>query len=142
MVEFADGSILAQMGQADMKIPISFALTYPKRLDLGLEPLDLAAVGNLEFSSPDPGLYPCLDLAFEALHRDNGIPAVMNAANEVSVEAFLDGRLPFTAIPLVVKTVMNTSLDFDHTSLSGILRGDQLAREAARAVIEKSRETQ
>jgi 1-deoxy-D-xylulose-5-phosphate reductoisomerase len=142
MVEFTDGSTLAQMGQADMRIPISFALSFPKRVDLGLEPLDFAAVGNLEFFCPEPDLFPCLDLAFEALRRDGGIPAVMNAANEIAVEAFLDGRLAFTAIPMVVQTVMNTPLDFDYSTLSGILRGDQMAREATRALIEQRRETQ
>lgn len=142
MVEFTDGSTLAQMGQADMRIPISFALSFPKRVDLGLEPLDFAAVGTLEFFCPEPDLFPCLDLAFEALRRDGGIPAVMNAANEIAVEAFLDGRLAFTAIPMVVQTVMNTPLDFDYSTLSGILRGDQMAREATRALIELRGETQ
>ena len=142
MVEFTDGSTLAQMGQADMRIPISFALSFPKRVDLGLEPLDFAAVGNLEFFYPESDMFPCLDLAFEALRRNNGVPAVMNAANEIAVEAFLDNRLAFTAIPVIVREVMNTPLDFDYGTLSGILRGDQMAREAARALIEQRGEIQ
>ena len=83
-----------------------------------------------------------LRIPVEALRRDGGIPAVMNAANEIAVEAFLGGRLAFTAIPMVVQTVMNTPLDFDYSTLSGILRGDQMAREATRALIEQRGETQ
>ena len=135
IVEYTDGSMLAQMGITDMRIPIAFALSYPKRLDLGLEPLDLASVRTLEFHSPDLEMFPCLALAYEALRRENGIPAVMNAANEIAVESFLDGKLPFAAIPDVVKLVMDDPPDFDSETLSGILKGDQAARERARKAV-------
>jgi len=142
MVEFTDGSILAQMGQADMRIPISFALNYPKRVALGLSPLDLSALGGLEFFAPDSEMFPCLDLAYEALKRGREMPTVMNAANEVAVEAFLDGRLAFTEIPEVVKSVMKAPPNIDDGTLSGILKGDQMARELARLFIKQPGETQ
>ncbi len=135
MVEYVDGSVLAQLGITDMRVPIAFALSYPDRLDLTLDGLDLAAVGRLDFHKPDLGMFPCLALAFDALERGNGIPAVMNAANEIAVESFLSGDLPFTGITDVVRAVMDDPPDFDNQTLSGILRGDQLTRKAARAVI-------
>jgi 1-deoxy-D-xylulose-5-phosphate reductoisomerase len=104
-------------------------------LDLSLDPLDLAAVGRLDFYKPDQEMFPCLALAYDALRRGNGIPAVMNAANEIAVESFLSGDLSFTGIADVVTTVMDNPPDFDDQTLSGILRGDQLARTAAREII-------
>ena len=135
IVEYRDGSMLAQMGVTDMRIPIALALSYPERLDLGLEPLDLAALRTLEFHSPDLEMFPCLGLAYEALRRENGIPAVMNAANEVAVEAFLEGKLPFAAIPEVVKLVMDDPPEFDPDTLSGVLKGDKAARVRAKEAI-------
>jgi len=136
MVEYVDGSVLAQMGITDMRIPIAFALSYPDRLDLTLDSLDLAAVGRLDFHEPDQEMFPCLGLAYEALGRGNGIPAVMNAANEIAVESFLSGDLPFTGIADVIRAVMEDPPEFDDQTLSGILRGDQLVRKATRAIIE------
>ena len=141
MVEYLDGSVMAQMGITDMRIPIAFALSYPDRLDLALDPLDLAVVGRLDFHKPDQEMFPCLALAYEALERGNGIPAVMNAANEIAVESFLSGELSFTGIADVVRTVMDDPPDFDDQTLSGILRGDQLARTAARGIIDLHGET-
>lgn len=135
MVEYLDGSILAQMGITDMRIPIAFALSYPDRMDLSLKPLDLSKVGRLDFHEPDQDMFPCLALAYEALIRGNGVPAVMNAANEVAVESFLSGDLPFTGIADVVSTVMEDPPEFDNLTLAGILRGDNLARTAARGII-------
>jgi 1-deoxy-D-xylulose-5-phosphate reductoisomerase len=135
MVEYLDGSVMAQMGVTDMRIPIAFALSYPDRLDLALDSLDLAAVGRLDFYKPDQEMFPCLALAYDALNRGNGIPAVMNAANEVAVESFLSGDLPFTGIPRVVRAVMDDPPGFDDSTLSGILKGDQLARAAASSLI-------
>jgi 1-deoxy-D-xylulose-5-phosphate reductoisomerase len=136
MVEYVDGSVMAQMGITDMRIPIAFALSYPDRLKLTLDPLDLAAIGRLDFHKPDLDMFPCLALARDALERGNTIPAVMNAANEIAVEAFLSGNLSFTGIADVVRAVMDDPPDFDDQTLSGILRGDQLTRAAARSVIE------
>ncbi len=141
IVEYQDGSMLAQMGVTDMRIPIAFALSYPRRLDLGFEPLDLASVRSLEFHTPDPEMFPCLGLAYEALRRENGTPVVMNAANEIAVEAFLEGDLPFTAIPGVVEAVMDEPLQFDPDTLSGILKGDQAARKRARKVVSQRKRT-
>ena len=135
MVDYRDGSVLAQMGITDMRIPIAFGLSFPDRLDLALQPLDLASLGRLDFYRPDPEMFPCLPLAYEALNRGNGIPAVMNAANEIAVESFLAGDLPFTGISDVVRAVMDDPPEFDHQTLSGVLRGDQLARTAALGVI-------
>ena len=135
MVEYLDGSVLAQMGVTDMRIPIAFALSYPDRLDLDLDSLDLAAVGRLDFHKPDLEMFPCLALAYKALEKGNGIPTVMNAANEIAVESFLSGDLPFTGIADVIRAVMDDPPDFDDQTLSGILRGDQLTRAAAREII-------
>jgi len=135
MVEYVDGSVMAQLGVTDMRIPIALALSYPDRLDLALDSLDLAAVGRLDFHKPDQEMFPCLALAYNALERGNGIPAVMNAANEIAVESFLSGDLPFTGIADVVRAVMDDPPKFEDQTLSGILRGDQLARTAAREII-------
>jgi 1-deoxy-D-xylulose-5-phosphate reductoisomerase len=135
MVEYVDGSVMAQLGVTDMRIPIALALSYPDRLDLALDPLDLAAVGRLDFHKPDQEMFPCLALAYNALERGNGIPAVMNAANEIAVESFLSGDLPFTGIADVVRAVMDDPPKFEDQTLSGILRGDQLARTVAREII-------
>jgi len=138
MVEYLDGSVLAQMGVTDMRIPIAFALSFPDRLDLALDPLDLASVGRLDFYTPDREMFPCLSLAYDALEKGNGLPAVMNAANEVAVESFLSGDLPFTGIADVVRAVMDDPPVFDDLSLSGILEGDRMARIAARKTIKHS----
>lgn len=131
MVEFVDGSTLAQMGVPDMRLPISFALAYPERMTLPLDPLDLAAEGKLEFFKPDMDFFPCLRLAYEALRRGAGAPAAMNAANEIAVEAFLGGELAYKGIPLVVKEVMDQAPDVEATNLTEILKCDQWAREKA-----------
>ncbi len=142
MVEFMDGSVLAQMGLADMRIPISFALSYPERVDLGIPALDLTAVGPLEFFSPEKDNFPCLDLAYRALREGTAMPVVMNAANEVAVRAFLDGVLGFTEIPEVVKSVMESFSPFDDQTIVGILEGDRIARESARALLRQAGEAQ
>jgi 1-deoxy-D-xylulose-5-phosphate reductoisomerase len=136
MVEFADGSNLAQLGIADMRIPISYALAYPERVELDLPDLNLTSIGKLEFYDPDMELFPCLKLAYDALAQGGGTPAVMNAANEVAVEAFLEGDLAFHAIPDVVGRTMGSHPEIDDTNLSGILRGDRAARERAREIIQ------
>lgn len=135
MVEFMDGSVLAQMGLADMRIPISFALSYPERVDLGFPSLDLTSVGALEFFTPDTGKFPCLKLAYRALMEGKGMSVVMNAANEIAVKAFLEGALTFTGIPELVESVMQSSFQFDNQTIHGVLEGDQMARERAKALI-------
>ena len=107
MVEFIDGSIVAQLGVTDMRLPIQYALSYPDRWDTPLAPLDLTRCGTLSFEPADTARFPCLDLAFRALAGDPGLPIVLNAANELAVAAFLDGTLPFTSIPEVISGAMD-----------------------------------
>jgi 1-deoxy-D-xylulose-5-phosphate reductoisomerase len=107
MVAMVDGSIIAQLGVTDMRLPIQYAFSYPERWTAALPPLDLTRCGPLEFAAPDTTRFPCLDLAFRALRGDPGLPVVLNAANEVAVAAFLHGRLPFTSIPEVIAGSMD-----------------------------------
>ena len=107
MVEFVDGSIFAQMGVTDMRLPIQYALSYPDRWEAAVPPLDLTRCGPLTFEPANTACFPCLDLAFRALGGDPGLPIVLNAANEVAVAGFLDGNLPFTGIPEVIAASMD-----------------------------------
>jgi 1-deoxy-D-xylulose-5-phosphate reductoisomerase len=107
MVELVDGSIIAQLGVTDMRLPIQYAFSYPERWAAPLPPLDLARAGRLEFETPDTTRFPCLSLAFRALEGDPGLPIVLNAANEVAVVEFLQCRLPFTGIPAVIEQSMS-----------------------------------
>jgi 1-deoxy-D-xylulose-5-phosphate reductoisomerase len=107
MVEFVDGSIVAQLGVTDMRLPIQYALSYPERWHAALPPLDLTRCGTLTFEPADTMRFPCLDLAFRALAGDPGLPIVLNAANELAVAAFLDGKLSFTAIPEIISAAMD-----------------------------------
>lgn len=105
-VEFSDGSVLAQMGVPDMKLPIQYGMTYPERGARVIEPLDLVKAGTLEFRAPDFSRFPCLALAREAAQKGGGMPAVLNAADEIAVEAFVAGRIKFTDIPRVIEKTM------------------------------------
>ena len=107
MVELVDGSILAQLGVTDMRLPIQYAFSYPERWRAPLPPLDLTRCGRLDFEQPDTTRFPCLTLAFRALNGDAGLPIVLNAANEVAVAAFLEERLAFSAIPEVIARAMD-----------------------------------
>ena len=105
-VEFSDGSVLAQMGVPDMKLPIQYGMTYPQRGHRVVEPLDLIKAGTLEFRAPDFSRFPCLALAREAALKGGGMPAVLNAADEIAVQAFIDGKIKFTDIPRVIEKTM------------------------------------
>jgi len=107
MVELADGSVIAQLGVTDMRLPIQYAFSYPERWDTRLPPLDLARAGRLEFAQPDLDRFPCLALAFRALRGPAGLAVVLNAANEIAVSAFLDQRIGFTAIAEVIRSAMD-----------------------------------
>ena len=107
MVEFVDGSIIAQLGVTDMRLPIQYAFSYPERWTTGMPPLDLTRAGRLDFEAPDTTRFPCLALAFRALRGDAGLPIVLNAANEVAVAAFLDRQIPFTAIGDLIGRAMD-----------------------------------
>lgn len=135
MVEFEDGSVLAQMGNPDMRVPISYALSYPDRLGTGLAPLDLVNKGPLTFMPPDQERFPCLSLAYEAINQGGLMPAVLNAANEVAVEAFLDMRLGFLEIAEIIRKTMAEMDVQDYTTVEDVLRADLKARKVARGFI-------
>jgi 1-deoxy-D-xylulose-5-phosphate reductoisomerase len=129
LVEFCDTSVIAQLGLPDMRVPIAVALAHPERLPLDVPRLDLAAVGRLDFETPDTKRFPCLELAYQALRGDEAAPAVLNAANEVSVEVFLAGGVPFPAIAAANAAVLDT---FERSEAGGALRDvdDALAADA------------
>jgi 1-deoxy-D-xylulose-5-phosphate reductoisomerase len=137
MVEYIDGSIVAQMGITDMRIPISYALSYPNRLRLDLPPLDLFHMDGLTFLPPDMERFPCLRLAYRSMEVGETMPAVLNAANEVSVNSFLEGTIRFTDIPEIVETVMEVHEVKPLTTLDDALRADQWARERTKNLIEE-----
>ncbi len=134
MVSYVDGSVLAQLGNPDMRTPIAHALAYPERIPSGVGPLDLAAVGRLDFEKPDLARFPCLALAYRALAAGGTAPAILNAANEVAVDAFLRERLRFVDIAAVVGEVLDTLTTPPATSLDDLLEADRRARACAAAV--------
>jgi 1-deoxy-D-xylulose-5-phosphate reductoisomerase len=135
MVEYRDGSVLAQLGNPDMRTPIAHALAWPERVDSGVAALDIFAVGRLDFSAPDLARFPCLRLAYEALRTGGTSAAILNAANEVAVQAFLERRLAFTGIADVVERVMNAVASRPADSLETVLEMDEVARSKAGEVI-------
>ena len=137
MVEYIDGSIAAQMGITDMRIPISYALSYPKRLRLDLPPLDLYDMDGLTFLPPDIERFPCLRLAYRSIEIGETMPAVLNSANEVAVSSFLEAIIKFTDIPEVVEKVMENHQVKPLTTLDDALRADQWAREKTKELIEE-----
>lgn len=132
LVDYIDGSVLAQMGNPDMRTPIAHALAWPQRIDSGVAPLDLFAVGRLDFQRPDEQRFPCLRLAREAAQVGGTAPAILNAANEVAVEAFLQRRVRFTDIPRMIESVLNSQASQAVQSLDMVLAADSQARELAR----------
>jgi len=137
MVEFADGSMLAQLGITDMRLPIQYALTYPERIPTGLKSLDLAKLGKLDFQKPDLKRFPCLRLAVDAACRAGTLPAVLNAADEIAVEAFLREEIDFISIYKVVEKVVLRHTIVNDPSLAGILQADEWARQEAKNILEK-----
>ena len=135
MVELVDGSFKAQLGVTDMRHPIQYALTWPERRESPLPPFDPVAAGPLTFEEPDPLRFPCLSLAYDALAAGGAAPAVLNAANEVAVAAFLDGRTGFLDIPEVVRTALDRHASHPAGSLDDLLEADRLGREAATAAL-------
>ena len=135
MVEYVDGSVLAQLGNPDMRTPIAHALAYPERIASGVRPLDLAAIGRLDFEKPDLVRFPCLALAYQALRAGGSAPAVLNAANEIAVAAFLDGRIGFTRIAEVVDDVLGRTDAPAVDALDDVLAIDAMARERATALV-------
>jgi 1-deoxy-D-xylulose-5-phosphate reductoisomerase len=131
MVELNDGSVIAQLGVTDMRLPIQYACSYPERWETALPTLDLARAGRLEFHEPALDRFPCLALAYRALRAGGTLPVVLNAANEVAVEAFLDGKLGFTAIPRVIEKTMNAHEIERVSTIDTVRRVDRWAREQA-----------
>jgi 1-deoxy-D-xylulose-5-phosphate reductoisomerase len=137
MVEYIDGALIAQLGIPDMKTPIAYALSYPERLALDLPALDLCRLGQLHFAAPDSLCFPCLGLAYDAIRRGGTTPAVLNAANELAVDAFLHEKVSFLDIPRIIGTVVEKHTNSAATGLDQILAADNWARLAARDVILK-----
>ncbi len=131
MVEYTDGSVLAQMGNPDMRTPIAHALAWPERIESGVSSLDLFEVARLDFEAPDRQRFPCLSLAYQAIERGGTAPAILNAANEVAVAAFLDRRVGFMAIPEIIETVLSAIPAIDTQSLNELLDVDAQSRIVA-----------
>jgi 1-deoxy-D-xylulose-5-phosphate reductoisomerase len=138
LVEFQDGSVLAQMGNPDMRVPIAFGLAWPERIESGTEPLDLLASGSLGFEAPDLKRFPCLGLAMEAAAAGRSHPIVLNAANEVAVEAFLAERLGFTSISRVIAATLEALPAVEPESLEHVKAMDAEARAFARRALGKA----
>ena len=131
LVQYNDGSVLAQLGNPDMRTPIAHALGFPERLESGVASLDLFEIARLDFERPDAARFPCLELAYRALRLGGNAPAILNAANEVAVDAFLNGNLGFTAIPQVIAACLDQIPWASVANLDDVLMADQLARTHA-----------
>jgi 1-deoxy-D-xylulose-5-phosphate reductoisomerase len=131
MVEFVDGSIVAQLGTADMRQPIQYALTYPERIASPVARLDWMTVPRLDFSPPDRQKFPCISLAYDAIDAGGTAPSVLNAADEIAVEAFLERRIAFTDIPELIRTTLDAHSRQNGSSLESIVEADRWAREFA-----------
>jgi 1-deoxy-D-xylulose-5-phosphate reductoisomerase len=139
MVEYRDRSTLAQLGPSDMRVPIASCLAWPQRMDTPLEPLDLAALGELTFFEPDEERFPATRLAREAIEAGGAAPATLNAANEIAVEAFLSGKIGFTRIAaLVEETLQGSNLAPPPTTLEEVLSVDRAARRQAQVLLERA----
>lgn len=138
MVDYADGSVIAQLGNPDMRTPIAYALAYPERIDAGVAPLDLCKIGSLSFEPPDFMRFPCLRLAYGVLEQGGNAPAVLNAANEVAVDAFLGGKLLFTRISMVIEQTLACVPWTKAETLEDVLASDAAAREAAQHFVHES----
>jgi 1-deoxy-D-xylulose-5-phosphate reductoisomerase len=134
MVELVDGSLVAQLGITDMRLPIQYAFSYPDRWAAPMAALDLIGAGRLEFAAPDTEAFPCLRLAYRALEAERSLPVVLNAANEVAVTQFLERRLAFTCIPQVIERTMDAHQPAEVATLSAVRGVDLWAREYAREI--------
>ena len=137
MVAFRDGAVIGQMSQPDMRLPIQYALTYPERLPLDLPRLDFYKLGGLTFSEPDMTRFPCLRIALDAMKRGGNIPCALNAANEVAVAAFLDGKIRFTDIPVIVSRSTDRCSFIKDPDLNAVMDTDKAVREYASTLIPK-----
>ncbi len=138
LVQYVDGSVIAELGNPDMRTPIAHALAYPERISSGVASLDLFKIASLHFERPDFDRFPCLPLAYRALKEGDSSPATLNAANEIAVQAFLDERIGFTGIPRVIASVMDRAPAMKLVSLADVLAADAQARSIAESVIEEA----
>lgn len=137
MVQFSDGSVTAQMSTPDMRLPIQYALTYPFRADLDTKRVDFAKLARFEFHSPDHEKFPCIGMAYEAIKKGGNIPCAMNAANEIAVEAFLNGKIQFVSIPKIIENVMIGTEFVAEPTLEDIYKTNDQARALATTLINK-----
>ena len=135
MVDYVDGTVLAQMGNPDMRVPIAYSMAWPERFDSGVEPLNIFDVRRMDFEEPNLERFPCLRLAYEAIKKGGIIPTVLNAANEIAVEAFLNERVRFTDIPIIIKRCMEKFEAKPANTLDIILGADQQARLVSEQII-------
>ncbi len=138
MVELIDGSVIAQLGVTDMRLPIQYAFSYPARWNTPLPALDLVSCGRLDFERPDLERFPCLDLAYRALAGGGELPVALNAANEVAVAAFLEGRLSFTGIPKVIERTLDARAATGArtvASVADVRDVDRWAREVSNRIV-------
>jgi len=137
MVEYVDGSVIAQLGIPDMTIPISYALSYPRHVGNTLVPLDLDRIGTLSFEKPDLERFVCLKLAHEAARAGMSMPAVLNGANEIAVECFLKGKIGFLDIPVIIEKTMWAHEPFAVENIDAVIEADRWARKTARSLVNK-----
>ncbi len=138
MVQYNDGSVLAELGNPDMRTPIAHALAWPERIVSGVAPLDLFSIARLDFERPDTGRFPCLRLAYEALKLEGTAPAILNAANEVAVAAFLAGRIAFVEIPKLIEDVLSRSPMSEVVDIEDVAKADAASRQAAEQWLQAS----
>lgn len=131
MVEYVDGCVIAQLGTPDMKAPIAYALSYPERIATGVKPLNLTTMSGLTFFAPDNNKFRCLSLAYQAINAGESMPAIMNAANEIAVDAFLNGKISFLQIAEVIERTMNAHDSHKLSSIDEVLQADKLGRDIA-----------
>ncbi|MFT5541718.1 MAG: 1-deoxy-D-xylulose-5-phosphate reductoisomerase [Glaciecola sp.] len=137
MVQYTDGSVIAQLGNPDMRTPISYGLSYPQRISSGVEPLDFSSLADFTFSKPSKSRYPNLYLAIEACKQGQSATTAINAANEVAVDAFLNGRIKFTDIANINEQVLQKSDSIELTSIAQVLEHDEQARSLAKTILRK-----
>ena len=135
LVAYRDGSVLAQLGQPDMRTPIAYGLAWPERIEAGVERLDLLKAGQLQFEEPDTGCFPCLTLAREAFRAGGLAPVYLNAANEVAVAAFLEGQIAFMDIPVLVQQALSSVPKVSSLTLDALLEADATARQSVLAEV-------
>ncbi len=137
MVEYIDGCVIAQLGTPDMKAPIAYALSYPERIATGIQPLDLTTLSGLTFFKPDMEKFRCLGLAYRAIQEGESMPAVMNAANEIAVDAFLKAQIGFLQIARIIESTMDTHKAHGLNTIEEVLQADQWGRTTARDICKR-----